>query len=80
MSPEGIVSAEDAVKDDLRIERFIQPIGRAARNADAKVHLYADKRTDSLDAALEETRRRRELPDRPGLRSLRGPADRRRLS
>ncbi len=39
---------------------LIQTIGRAARNVDGRVVLYADKMTDSLTAALEETERRRE--------------------
>ena len=39
---------------------LIQTIGRAARNVDGRVVLYADKMTDSLMAALEETNRRRE--------------------
>jgi len=39
---------------------LIQTIGRAARNVDGRVILYADKMTDSLNAALDETNRRRE--------------------
>ncbi|MDH3793054.1 MAG: excinuclease ABC subunit UvrB [Rhodospirillales bacterium] len=39
---------------------LIQTIGRAARNIDGRVVLYADHMTDSLKAALEETDRRRE--------------------
>ena len=39
---------------------LIQTIGRAARNVDGRVILYADHMTDSLTAALEETNRRRE--------------------
>jgi len=39
---------------------LIQTIGRAARNVDGRVILYADKMTDSLTYALEETNRRRE--------------------
>lgn len=39
---------------------LIQTIGRAARNAEAKVILYADKETDSMNAAIEETNRRRQ--------------------
>ena len=39
---------------------LIQTIGRAARNVNAKVILYADKVTDSMAAAMEETQRRRE--------------------
>ncbi len=39
---------------------LVQTIGRAARNIDGRVILYADEMTDSLQAALEETNRRRE--------------------
>jgi excinuclease UvrABC helicase subunit UvrB len=39
---------------------LVQTIGRAARNVDGRVILYADKRTESLDYALDETKRRRE--------------------
>ena len=39
---------------------MIQTIGRAARNANGRVILYADVITDSMDAALSETARRRE--------------------
>ena len=39
---------------------LIQTIGRAARNADGHVILYADKVTDSMKASIEETERRRE--------------------
>jgi excinuclease ABC subunit B len=39
---------------------LIQTIGRAARNVDGRVILYADNRTNSLNQALEETNRRRE--------------------
>ena len=38
---------------------MIQTIGRAARNANGRVILYADKITDSMKAALDETARRR---------------------
>ena len=45
----------------LRSERsLIQTIGRAARNAEGRVILYADKMTRSLEAALDETNRRRQ--------------------
>ncbi len=39
---------------------LIQTIGRAARNVDARVILYADRETDSMKAAIEETDRRRQ--------------------
>jgi excinuclease ABC subunit B len=40
---------------------LIQTIGRAARNVNAEVILYADRMTDSMQRAIEETNRRREL-------------------
>src|SRR5207253_10851924 len=40
---------------------LIQTIGRAARNVNAEVILYADKMTDSMRKAIDETSRRREL-------------------
>ncbi len=59
----GFIGILDADKEGfLRDYRsLIQIIGRAARNADAKVVLYADKTTDSMKQALEETNRRRNL-------------------
>ncbi|HAJ19961.1 MAG TPA: hypothetical protein DCL95_07870, partial [Rhodospirillaceae bacterium] len=39
---------------------LVQTIGRAARNVDGRVLLYADRMTDSLTYALDETSRRRE--------------------
>ena len=52
----------DADKEGfLRSRRsLIQTIGRAARNAESRVILYADKITDSMKAAMDETDRRRE--------------------
>ena len=48
----------------LRSNRsLIQTIGRAARNKDGKVIMYADKMTDSMNYAINETKRRRELQD-----------------
>ncbi len=57
----GLVAILDADKEGfLRSQTsLIQTIGRAARNADGKVILYADRMTDSMKAALEETDRRR---------------------
>ncbi|MBR4079403.1 MAG: UvrB/UvrC motif-containing protein, partial [Christensenellaceae bacterium] len=43
---------------------LIQTIGRAARNAEAYVILYADTRTKSIDKAVSETERRRSLQKR----------------
>ncbi len=53
----------DADKEGfLRSETsLIQTIGRAARNAKAKVVMYADVMTDSMKRAIEETNRRREI-------------------
>src|SRR5690554_2772283 len=39
---------------------LIQTIGRAARNVSGEVHMYADRVTDAMAAAIEETNRRRE--------------------
>ncbi len=58
----GLVGILDADKEGfLRSETsLVQTIGRAARNADARVILYADKITGSMQRAMEETERRRE--------------------
>ena len=58
----ALVCILDADKEGyLRSTRsLIQTIGRAARNVEGRVVLYADRMTDSLMAALEETNRRRE--------------------
>ncbi len=58
----GLVAILDADKEGfLRSETsLIQTIGRAARNVDGKVILYADKETGSMERALAETNRRRE--------------------
>ncbi|GAA1865015.1 excinuclease ABC subunit UvrB [Paeniglutamicibacter psychrophenolicus] len=40
---------------------LIQTIGRAARNVDGQVHMYADKITDAMAKAIDETNRRREV-------------------
>jgi len=57
----GLVAILDADKEGfLRSETsLIQTIGRAARNVDGKVTLYADKITGSMERAMEETSRRR---------------------
>lgn len=59
----GLVAILDADKEGFLRSKtsLIQTIGRAARNVDGKVVLYADVMTDSLTAALEETDRRREI-------------------
>ncbi|MDE6870023.1 MAG: UvrB/UvrC motif-containing protein, partial [Clostridia bacterium] len=58
-----LVAILDADKEGfLRSETsLIQTIGRAARNAEAKVVMYADVMTDSMKRAIEETNRRREI-------------------
>lgn len=43
---------------------LIQTIGRAARNAESKVILYADKMTNSMQQAIDETNRRREIQNK----------------
>ncbi len=59
----SLVAILDADKEGfLRAERsLIQTIGRAARNADGKVIMYADKITGSMDRAINETNRRRTI-------------------
>jgi len=59
----ALVGILDADKEGfLRSERsLIQTIGRAARNLDGKVILYADKKTKSIHRAIEETDRRRTI-------------------
>lgn len=59
----GFIGILDADKEGfLRdAKSLIQIIGRAARNADSYVVLYADKLTDSMKTAMKETKRRREI-------------------
>ena len=59
----SLVAIMDADKEGfLRCETsLIQTIGRSARNANGKVLMYADKITDSMNLAIEETKRRRAL-------------------
>ncbi len=59
----SLVAILDADKEGfLRSETsLIQTIGRAARNVNAEVILYADKMTASMQRAIDETRRRRDL-------------------
>jgi excinuclease ABC subunit B len=61
----SLVAILDADKEGfLRSETsLIQTIGRAARNVEARVILYADTITPSMRAAIEETRRRREIQE-----------------
>ena len=58
-----LVAILDADKEGfLRSETsLIQTIGRAARNAEGRVIMYADSITDSMRAAIDETNRRREI-------------------
>jgi excinuclease ABC subunit B len=58
----SLVAILDADKEGfLRSETsLIQTIGRAARNVSGQVHMYADKITDSMQRAIDETTRRRE--------------------
>ena len=65
----SLVAILDADKEGfLRSERsLIQTIGRAARNTDGKVIMYADELTDSMDKAISETNRRREIQEKYNL-------------
>jgi excinuclease ABC subunit B len=61
----SLVTILDADKEGfLRAERsLIQTIGRAARNSGGKVIMYGDKITDSMEKAISETKRRREIQE-----------------
>ena len=61
----SLIAILDADKEGfLRSERsLIQTIGRCARNANGHVIMYGDKITDSMDKAIKETRRRREIQE-----------------
>ena len=65
----SLVVIMDADKEGfLRCETsLIQTIGRSARNVDGKVIMYADKTTDSMRVAIDETNRRRELQEKYNL-------------
>lgn len=62
----SLIAILDADKEGfLRSRRsLIQIIGRAARNAQGKVIMYADKMTDSMKQAIDETKRRRSIQER----------------
>ena len=62
----SLVAILDADKEGfLRAERsLIQTIGRAARNAEGRVIMYADKITGSMERAINETNRRRAIQQR----------------
>lgn len=59
----SLVAILDADKEGfLRSERsLIQTVGRAARNTDGKVIMYADELTESMEKAISETNRRRKI-------------------
>lgn len=59
----GLITILDADKQGfLRSKRsLIQTIGRAARNKEGKVILYADKMTEAMEIAIDETKRRRTI-------------------
>ena len=61
----SLVAILDADKEGfLRSETsLMQTIGRSARNVNARVILYADTMTESMQQAIDETRRRRELQE-----------------
>lgn len=61
----SLVAILDADKEGfLRSERsLVQTIGRAARNSEGKVIMYADKITDSMQKAMDETARRRGIQE-----------------
>lgn len=61
----SLVAILDADKEGfLRSERsLVQTIGRAARNSEGKVIMYADKMTDSMQRAIDETARRRGIQE-----------------
>ena len=62
----SLVAILDADKEGfLRSERsLVQTIGRAARNSEGKVIMYADKITDSMQKAMDETSRRRGIQEK----------------
>ena len=59
----GLVAILDADREGFLRNRtsLIQTIGRAARNVDGRVIMYADRMTDSIRLAMDETARRRDL-------------------
>ncbi|WP_279259254.1 excinuclease ABC subunit UvrB [Enterococcus faecalis] len=61
----SLIAILDADKEGfLRSERsLVQTMGRAARNAEGKVIMYADKITDSMQRAMDETARRRTIQE-----------------
>ena len=69
----SLVAILDADKEGfLRSETsLVQTIGRAARNAEGKVIMYADEVTDSMQKAIQETYRRREIQQRYNMKRIR---------
>ncbi len=67
----SLVAITDADKEGfLRSERsLIQTIGRAARNSEGRVILYADRITKSMDKAMKETARRRQAQEEHNLKN-----------
>ena len=61
----GLVAILDADKEGFLRSRtsLIQTIGRAARNSDGRIVMYADTMTDSMKSAIDETSRRRRIQD-----------------
>jgi len=66
----GLIAILDADKEGfLRSETsLVQTIGRAARNADGRVIMYADVMTDSMKRAIDETERRRKVQNEHNLK------------
>ncbi|WP_066387348.1 excinuclease ABC subunit UvrB [Neobacillus mesonae] len=66
----SLVAILDADKEGfLRSERsLIQTIGRAARNSNGSVIMYADRMTDSMEKAISETKRRRSIQEEYNLK------------
>ena len=66
----SLVAILDADKEGfLRSERsLIQTIGRAARNSEGQVIMYADELTDSMEKAIKETNRRRKIQEEYNLK------------
>lgn len=67
----GLVAIMDAdIESFLRDKRsLIQTIGRAARNSESKVILFADKISDSMNDAIEETDRRRNIQEKYNIKN-----------
>src|SRR5690554_4878649 len=67
----SLVAILDADKEGfLRSQRsLIQTVGRAARNVNGKVIMYADKITDSMQYAIDETNRRRKIQEEHNIKN-----------